>query len=79
MAAAPELLKVVNLIMKRQQLDAQDVDSINERQFRKMAEIDIDEKVKCIKLILAYIHLIPQVRFTIRLKHGSVVVNYPQS
>lgn len=52
MAAAPELLKVVNLIMRRQQLETQDADAINERQFRKLAEIDIDEKVKSIKLII---------------------------
>lgn len=45
MAAAPELLKVVNLIIKRQQLD-DNMDAINERQYRKLAEIDIDEKVK---------------------------------
>lgn len=52
MAAAPELLKVVNLIMRRQQLETQDADAINERQFRKLAEIDIDEKVISIKLII---------------------------
>lgn len=48
MAAALELLKVVNIIMKRQQLESQDSDAINERQYRKMTEIDIDEKVKSI-------------------------------
>lgn len=49
MAAAPELLKVVNLIMKRPTVQSQDTDTINERQYRKMTEIDIDEKVKSIK------------------------------
>lgn len=48
MAAAPELLKVVDLIMKRQQLESQDSDAMNERQYRKMTEIDIDEKVNSI-------------------------------
>lgn len=45
MAAAPELLKVVNLIMKRPTVQTQDADVINEKQYRKMAEIDIDDKV----------------------------------
>lgn len=45
MAAAPELLKVVNLIMKRPTVQTQDTDAINEKQYRKMAEIDIDDKV----------------------------------
>lgn len=54
MAATPELLKVVNLIMKRQQLETQDADAINERQFRKITEIDIDEKVKSIKSIVLH-------------------------
>lgn len=45
MAAAPELLKVVNLIMKRPTLQTQDTDALNENQYRKMAEIDIDDKV----------------------------------
>lgn len=46
MAAAPELLKVVNLIMKRQTGHTQDLDAVNEKQFRKMAEIDIDDRVR---------------------------------
>lgn len=46
MAAAPELLKVVNLIMKRQLLQTQDTDAMIEKQYRKMAEIDIDDKVQ---------------------------------
>lgn len=50
MAAAPELLKVVNLIMKRQTLQPQDADAMNEKQYRKMAEIDIDDKVKKMKI-----------------------------
>lgn len=46
MAAAPELLKVVNLIMKRPTAETQDADAMNEKQYRKMTEIDIDDKVK---------------------------------
>lgn len=45
MAAAPELLKVVNLIMKRSTIESQDSDSID-KQYRKMTEIDIDDKVR---------------------------------
>lgn len=48
MAAAPELLKVVNLIMKRSSISTQDSDLLNEKQYRKMAEIDIDDKVPLI-------------------------------
>lgn len=44
MAAAPELLKVVNLIMKRPTIQS-DLDGVNERQYRKFPEIDIDDKV----------------------------------
>lgn len=47
-AAAPELLKVVNLIMKRPTV-LQDADAMNEKQYRKLAEIDIDEKVEKIQ------------------------------
>lgn len=45
MAAAPELLKVVNLIMKRQTMQSNDSDAENEKQYRKLTEIDIDDKV----------------------------------
>lgn len=48
MAAAPELLKVVNLIMKRSSITTQDSDLLNEKQYRRMAEIDIDDKVPLI-------------------------------
>ena len=46
MAAAPELLKVVNLIMKRPTIQSQGTDAINEKQYRKLTEIDIDDKVR---------------------------------
>ncbi|XP_055304755.1 clusterin-associated protein 1, partial [Sitodiplosis mosellana] len=46
MAAAPELLKVVNLIMKRPTIQYQDSDAMNEKQYRKLTEIDIDDKIK---------------------------------
>ncbi|XP_031636647.1 clusterin-associated protein 1 [Contarinia nasturtii] len=46
MVSAPELLKVVNLIMKRPTLQSQDADVMNENQYRKVAEIDIDDKIK---------------------------------
>lgn len=47
MAAAPELLKVVHLIMKRPQIQSQNHDSSNDTNYRKMTEIDIDDKVAC--------------------------------
>lgn len=43
MAAAPELLKVVNLIMKAQLSIQKNAD---EKQYRKLAEIDIDDRVR---------------------------------
>lgn len=55
MAAAPELLKVVNLIMKRPPGQSQDADAINEKQYRKLTEIDIDEKVENIQYALKFI------------------------
>lgn len=52
MAAAPELLKVVNLIMKRPTIQSQDSDAMNEKQYRKLTEIDIDDKVIKCKLLI---------------------------
>lgn len=50
MAAAPELLKVVHLIMKRPSINSRDSEAMNEKQYRKMTEIDIDDKVPIQKL-----------------------------
>lgn len=44
MAAAPELLKVVHLIMKRPTGSSLDA-NLDEKQFRRMREIDIDDRV----------------------------------
>lgn len=77
MAAAPELLKVVNLIMKRQSAQNHDADSLNEKQYRKMAEIDIDDKVCMIKIINVVRNSILPKRFlSNRLKHVNAAVNY---
>lgn len=54
MAAASELLKVVHLIMKRPANQLQDSDGSNDKQYRKMAEIDIDDKVFIIMLFYFY-------------------------
>lgn len=43
MAAAPELLKVVNIIMTARSSIEENID---ERQYRKLAEIDIDDRVR---------------------------------
>lgn len=52
MAAAPELLKVVNLIMKRPTMQSEDSDP-NEKHYRKSAEIDIDDKVRFYKVLIS--------------------------
>lgn len=43
MAAAPELLKVVNLIMTAQSSIQENAD---EKQYRKLPDIDIDDRVR---------------------------------
>lgn len=54
MAAAPEILKVVNLIMKRPAIQSQDSDGSNDKQYRKIAEIDIDDKVFIIIILFNF-------------------------
>lgn len=45
MAAAPELLKVVDLIMRRSQIDSKSSEADDEKQYRKLADIDVDDQV----------------------------------
>lgn len=58
MAAAPELLKVVNLIMKRPSIQSND--AMHEKQYRKLPEIDVDDKVR--KTLLPLTVHIPQLK-----------------
>lgn len=45
MAAASELLKVVNLILKRPVNQLHESNGVNDKQYRKSGDIDIDDKV----------------------------------
>lgn len=56
MAAAPELLKVVHLIMKRPSIQSSDSNNANEKEYRKLADIDIDDKV-CVTLFFTVFFL----------------------
>lgn len=45
MAAAQELLKVVDLILKRSQTEVNASDADDEKQYGKLGDIDIDDRV----------------------------------